>query len=59
MKNKTTLATGYTLLQRIYEFSNINLMLKSLIPGDVKINIAIDDVRLKSNLTTNRTIRFY
>ena len=33
-------------------------MLKSLLPNDVKINITIDDIRLKSNLTTNETFRF-
>ena len=32
-------------------------MLKSLVPKEVKVNIAVDDVRLKSNLTTNKTIR--
>ena len=33
-------------------------MLKSLIPKDVKVKITIDDIRVKSILTTNRTIRF-
>ena len=33
-------------------------MLKSLLPKEVKVKITIDDVRLKSNLTTNKTIRF-
>ena len=34
------------------------MMLKSLLPIEVKVNITIDDIRLKSNLTTNKTIRF-
>ena len=34
------------------------MMLKSLLPKDVKVKITIDDIRLKSNLTTNKTIRF-
>ena len=33
-------------------------MLKSLLPIGVKINITNDDIRLKSTLTTNKTIRF-
>ena len=48
----------YTLPAGIYEIRNNNLMLKSLLPTDVKINITIDDVKRKSNLTTNRTIKF-
>ena len=32
-------------------------MLKSLLPDDVKINITIDDIRLRSILTTHKTIR--
>ena len=33
-------------------------MLRSLLPKDVKANIANDDSRLKSNLATNKTIGF-
>ena len=33
-------------------------MVKSLLPKEVKVKITIDDIRLKSNLTTNKTIRF-
>ena len=37
----------------------INSMLKkSLFPKEVKVNITVDDVRLKLNLTTNNTIKF-
>ena len=49
---------GYTLPPGIYEISDLNLMLKSLIPNEVKVNITIHDIRLRSNLTTNKTIRF-
>ena len=42
----------------MYEISDINLMLKSLLPKEVKVNITIDDIRLKSNSTTNETIKF-
>ena len=48
----------YTLVPGIYEDTDINMMLKSLFPKEVKVNTTIDDVRLKSNLTTNKTIRF-
>ena len=37
-------------------------MLKALLPDDLKVNISIDssidNIRLKSNPTTNETIRF-
>ena len=54
--NKST--TGYTLPPGIYEISDINSILKSSLPDEVKVNVTIDDIRLKSNLTTNKTIRF-
>ena len=34
------------------------LMLKYLFPDDEKANITIDDIRLWSNLTTNKTLKF-
>ena len=34
------------------------MLLKSLLSKDVKVNFTIDDVRLKSNLTSNRRIKF-
>ena len=33
-------------------------MLNSLLPGNVKENITIEYIRLKSNLTTNKSIKF-
>ena len=36
----------------------MNLTLKSLLPSKVKVNFTIDDIRLKSNLTTNKTFGF-
>ena len=47
-----------TLPPGLYEIIDINFMLKSLLPKEVKVNITIDDVRLKSNSTTKKTIRF-
>ena len=46
---------GYTLTAGI---SEITLMLTFLLPHKVKLKIIFDDIRLKSNFTTNKTIRF-
>ena len=54
----TATSTGYTLQPCIYEISDINLMSKSSLLDIVKINITIDDIRLRSNLTTNKKLRF-
>ena len=51
MKYIPTLVSGYTLPLGIYEISDINSMLKSLLPNEVKVNITADDIRLRSNLT--------
>ena len=49
---------GYTIPTGIFEISDINLMVKSLLPHKVKVKITIDDIRLKSILTTNRTKKY-
>ena len=49
---------GYTLPPGVYKISDINLMLKSLLLGKVKIKITIDDVRRKSKLKNIKTIRW-
>ena len=54
MKNKTAWSAGYTLPPGTYESSDPNLLLKSLLPNDEKVLIAIDDIRLRSNLTFNK-----
>ena len=46
-----------TLIPGIDEISDTNLMLKSLLAEKVK-KITIDDIRLRSNLANNKTIRF-
>ena len=40
---------GYTLPVGVYEVSDINSMLKSLLPDILKVNITIDNIRLNSN----------
>ena len=47
----------YTPPQGVYGISDLNLMFKSLLPIEVKVNITIDEFRLRSNLITNRTER--
>ena len=50
--------TGYSLDPSIYEVIDLNNTLKSFLPDNVKVNITIDDIKLKSNLNTNRTLLF-
>ena len=58
-KNQTSAPSiGSTLPSGIYENSDINLMLKSLFSDEVKAKITIDDIRLRSNLNTNKTKSF-
>ena len=42
----------------IYEVVDLNNTLKHILPDNVKINITIDDIRLKSNLKFNQTLIF-
>ena len=50
--------TRYTLPPGIYEISDNLSMLRNLFPNEVKVIIRFDDNRLKSNLTTDKTIGF-
>ena len=49
---------GYTIPPCLYGTSNPNLKLKSLFPNDIKLNITIDDNRLRSISDPNKTRRF-
>ena len=42
----------------IYEVIDLNNTLKHILPSNVKVNITIDDIRLKSNLKINQTLIF-
>ena len=42
----------------IYEIVDLNNTLKHILPNNVKVNITIDDIRLKSNLKINQTLIF-
>ena len=50
--------TGYTLSPGTYEVSDINKTLKYLLPNFVKTSVAIDDIRLKSNLNIHQRLIF-
>ena len=50
--------TGYSLNPGIYEVTDLINTLKHILPDNVKVNVTIDDIRLKSNLKTNQTLIF-
>ena len=58
LKYIPTKRTGYSLIPGIYEVVDLNTTLKHILPDNVKVNITIDDVRLKSNLKINQTLLF-
>ena len=58
LKYIPTKRTGYSLNSGIYEVIDLNNTLKHILPDNVKINITIDDIRLKSNLKINQTLIF-
>ena len=58
LKYIPTKRTGYSLNPGIYEVVDLNNTLKHNLPDNVKINITIDDIRLKSNLKINQTLKF-
>ena len=58
LKYIPTKRTGYSLHVDIYEIIDLNNILKHILPDNVKVNITIDDIRLKSNLKINQTLIF-
>ena len=50
--------TGYSLNPGIYEVIDLNNTLKYILPDNVKVNITIDDIRVKSSLKINQTLIF-
>ena len=53
-----TKRTGYPLNPGIYEVIDLNNTSKYILPDKVKVNVTIDDIRLKANLKTNQTLSF-
>ena len=58
LKYIPTSTIGYTLPPGIYEVRDIDFMVKTLLPSDVEVKFSMDDVRLGSKLSANRTIKF-
>ena len=58
LKYIPTRRTGYSLNPSIYEVIDLNNTLKHILPDNIKVNITIDDIRLKSNLKINQTLIF-
>ena len=56
LKYFSTKRLGYSLNPGIYEMIDLNNTLKYFLPDNVKVNVTIDDVRLKSNIKTNQTL---
>ena len=49
---------GYSLNPGIYEIVDLNSTLKYILPDYVKVDVSLDDIRLKSNLKNNQTFIF-
>ena len=58
LKYIPTKRTGYSLNPGIYEIFDLNITLKYILPDNVKVNVTIDDIRLKANLKINQTLIF-
>ena len=55
LKYIPTRRADYSIPPGMYEISDINSMLKPLLPKEVKVDISIDDFRIKFNLKNNQT----
>ena len=58
LKYIPTKRTGYSLDPGIHAIVDLNNTLKHILTDNVKVNITIDDIRLKSNLKINQTLIF-
>ena len=56
LKYISTKRIGYSLNPGIYEIVDLNNTLKHILPDNIKVNVTIDDIRLKSNLKINQTL---
>ena len=57
LKYISTKRIRYSLNPGIYEVVDLNNTLKCFLPDNVRVNITIDDIRLKSNLKINQTLK--
>ena len=58
LKYIPTKRTGYSLNPSVYAVIDLNNSLKYILPDNVKVNITLDNIRLKSNLKVNQTLIF-
>ena len=58
LKYIPTKRTGYNLNPGIYEVDNLNNSLKYILPNNLKVNLTIDDIRLKPNSKIKQTLIF-
>ena len=58
LKYISTKRIGYSLDPGIYEIVDLYTTLKHILPDNVKVNVTIDDIRLKSILKFNQTLIF-
>ena len=58
LKYIPTKRTGYSIEPNIYNVVDLNNTLKNILPGNVKINVTIDEKKYKSNLKNNQTLIF-
>ena len=58
LKFISTKSIGYSLNPGIYEVVDLNNTLKHILPDNVKVNVTIDDIRLKSISKINQTLLF-
>ena len=58
LKYIPTKRTGYSLNPGIYEVIDLNNTLKYILPDNLKVNVTIDDIRLKADIKTNQTFIF-
>ena len=58
LKYIPTKRTGYFLNPGICELIDLNNTFKFILPDNVKINVTIDDIRLKANLKIIQTLIF-
>ena len=50
--------TGYTLSPGTFYTSDFNFMIETLLPSEMKVFFTIDDIRMRSILSTNKAIKF-
>ena len=58
LKYISTKRIGFSLDPGIYGIVDLNNTLNYILPDNIKVNITIDDIRLKSNLEINQTLIF-